>query len=73
MDTLLAGAEWWFLERLEYEGVLPIEVTEGIVADEPQDVTIEGAGSVSGASAIEVTPQSRHTCVSNLVACWRIR
>ena len=61
MDTLLAGAEWWFLERLEYEGAsLTVEVTEGIVADEPQDVTIEGAGSVSGASAIEVTPQSRH-------------
>ena len=61
MDSLLAGAEWWFLERLEYEGaLLTIDVTEGIVADDPQDVTIEGAGSVSGASAIEITPQSRH-------------
>ena len=60
MDTLLAGAEWWFLERLEYEGaLLTVEVSEGIVADEPQDVAIEGAGSISGASAIEVTPQSR--------------
>ena len=50
MDTLLAGAEWWFLERLEYEGaLLTVEVTEGIVAGEPQEVTIEGAGSVSGA------------------------
>ena len=60
MDTLLAGAEWWFLERLEYEGaLLTVEVSEGIVADEPQDVAIEDAGSISGASAIEVTPQSR--------------
>ena len=61
MDSLLAGAEWWFLGRLEYEGeLLTIDVTEGIVADDPQNVTIEGAGSVSGASAIEITPQSRH-------------
>ena len=47
MDTLLAGAEWWFLERLEYEGaLLTIEVTEGIVAAEPKEGTMDGASRV---------------------------
>ena len=60
MNTLLAEADWWFLERLEYEGaLLVIEAAEGIVAAAPEDVTIEGAGTIEGATAIEITPQSR--------------
>ena len=61
MNDLLVGSDWWFLERLEYEGaLLIIEVAEGIVASTSEDVTIEGAGTIEGAAPIEITPQSRH-------------
>ena len=46
MDTPLAGRTGG--SRTLLRGIAAIEVTEGIVADEPVDVTIEGAGSVSG-------------------------
>ena len=61
MNDLLVGSDWWFLERLEYEGaLLIIEVAEGIVASTSEDVTIEGASTIEGAAPIEITPQSRH-------------
>ena len=61
MSDLLAGAEWWFLERLEYEGALLIvEVAEGIVSSSAEDVTIDEGLSIEGASPIEITEKSKH-------------
>ena len=36
-----------------------VEVTEGIVASVPQDVSIDDAGTIEGARPIEVTDRSR--------------
>ena len=61
MSDLLAGAEWWFLERLEYGGALLIvEVAEGIVSSSAEDVTIDEGLSIEGASPIEITEKSKH-------------
>ena len=71
MKSILAEAKCWFLERLDYEGArLLIEVTEGIVASVPQDVSIDDVGTIGGARSIEVTSQSRRVRVqfSNVLA-----
>ena len=71
MKSILAEAKCWFLERLDYEGArLLIEVTEGIVASVPQDVSIDDVGTMAGACSIEVTNQSRRVRVqfSNVLA-----
>ena len=71
MKSILAEAKCWFLERLDYEGArLLIEVTEGIVASVPQDVSIDDVGTIGGARSIEVTNQSRRVRVqfSNILA-----
>ena len=71
MKNILAEAKCWFLERLDYEGArLLIEVTEGIVASVPQDVSIDDVGTIGGARSIEVTNQSRRVRVqfSNVLA-----
>ena len=71
MKSILAGAKCWFLERLDYEGArLLIEVTEGIVASVPQDVSIDDVGTIGGARSIEVANQSRRVRVqfSNVLA-----
>lgn len=71
MKSILAEAKCWFLERLDYEGArLLIEVTEGIVASVPQDVSIDDVGTIGGARSIEVTNQSRRVRVqfSNVLA-----
>ena len=71
MKSILAEAKCWFLERLNYEGArLLIEVTEGIVASVPQDVSIDDVGTIGGARSIEVTNQSRRVRVqfSNVLA-----
>ena len=71
MKSILAEAEWWFLERLGYEGaLLVVEVAEGIVSSVPEDVSIDDAGIIGGARPIEVTDKSRRVRVqfSNVLA-----
>ena len=64
VKSILAEAEWWFLERLDYKGaLLVVEVTEGIVSSIPEDVSIDDAGTIDGARPIEVTDQSRRVRV----------
>lgn len=64
MKSILAEAEWWFLERLDYKGaLLVVEVTEGIVSSIPEDVSIDDVGTIDGARPIEVTDQSRRVRV----------
>lgn len=64
MKSILAEAEWWFLERLDYKGaLLVVEVTEGCVSSIPEDVSIDDAGTIDGARPIEVTDQSRRVRV----------
>ena len=59
MSDLLAGAEWWFLERLEYGGaLLKVDIVEGIVSSVAEDVTIDEGLSIEGASPIEITEKS---------------
>jgi len=61
MSDLLAGAEWWFLERLEYGGaLLEVDIAEGIVSSSAEDVTIDEGLSIEGASPIEITEKSKH-------------
>ena len=47
-----------------------VEVTEGIVASVPQDVSIDDAGTIEGARPIEVTERSQHVRIefSNVLA-----
>lgn len=47
-----------------------VEVTEGIVASLPQDVSIDDAGTIEGARAIEVTEGSKRVRIefSNVLA-----
>ena len=60
MKHILAEAHWWFLDRLDFKGAhLIVEVTEGIVASTPQDVSIDDAGTIKSARPIEVTDRSR--------------
>ena len=71
MKSILAEAEWWFLECLGYEGaLLVVEVAEGIVSSVPEDVSIDDAGTIGGARPIEVTDKSRRVRVqfSNVLA-----
>ena len=71
MKSILAEAEWWFLERLNYGGaLLVVEVAEGIMSSVPEDVSIEDAGTIADARPIEVTDQSRRVRVqfSNVLA-----
>jgi len=64
VKSILAEAEWWFLERLDYKGaLLVVEVTEGIVSSIPEDVSIDDVGTIDGARPIEVTDQSRRVRV----------
>ena len=64
VKSILAEAEWWFLERLDYKGaLLVVEVTEGCVSSIPEDVSIDDAGTIDGARPIEVTDQSRRVRV----------
>ncbi len=64
MKSILAEAEWWFLERLDYKGaLLLVEVAEGIVSSIPESVSIDDAGTIDGARPIEVTDQSRRVRV----------
>ena len=61
MSDLLAGAEWWFLERLHYEGaLLEVDIAEGIISTISEDVRIDKKLSLRGASPIEITEKSRH-------------
>ena len=42
MSDLLAGSEWWFLERLHYEGaLLEVDIAEGIISAVSEDVLID--------------------------------
>lgn len=61
MSDLLAGSEWWFLERLEYEGAfLKVDIAEGIVSSVAEDVPIDEGVAIEGASPIEITEKSKH-------------
>ncbi|MGH9363714.1 MAG: hypothetical protein ACRD1B_00400, partial [Thermoanaerobaculia bacterium] len=52
-------SRWWFLKRCAYETEhLEIEITEGIVAQDAEDIEIAGR-VLSGSRRIEVTPASR--------------
>ena len=74
MKSILAEAEWWFLERLDYKGaLLLVEVAEGIVSSIPENVSIDDAGTIDGARPIEVTDQSRHVRVEfNNVLAYQV-
>jgi len=61
MSDLLAGSEWWFLERLEYEGaLLKVDIAEGIISSNAENVKIDEGLSIEGASPIEITEKSKH-------------
>ena len=61
MSDLLAGAQWWFLQRLEYkEALLKVEIAEGITSSSAKDVEISNGLSVKRASPIEITEKSKH-------------
>ena len=52
-------SRWWFLKRCAYETEhLEIEIAEGLVAEEADDIEIAGK-ILSGSRRIEVTPASR--------------
>ena len=60
MSDLLAGSEWWFLERLYYEGaLLEVDIAEGIISAVSKNVLIDKGLSLKGASPIEVTEKSK--------------
>ena len=60
MSDLLAGSEWWFLERLHYEGaLLEVDIAEGIISAVSEDVLIDKGLPLKGASPIEVTEKSK--------------
>ena len=60
MKNILAEADWWFLDKLDFKGAhLMLEVTEGIVASASQDVSIDDIGTIEGTRPIEVTDRSR--------------
>ena len=64
MSDLLAGSEWWFLERLHYEGaLLEVDIAEGIISAVSEDVTLDKGSSIKGASPIEITEKSKHVRV----------
>ena len=61
MSDLLAGAEWWFLERLEYGGaLLKVDIAEGIISAVSEDVLLDKGLSIKGTSPIEITEKSKH-------------
>ena len=58
LRKILKNSEWWFLERLDYVGAsLVVEMVEGCVSSVSEDVTIDGAGIIPDARAVEVTEQ----------------
>ena len=60
MKNILAEADWWFLDKLDFKGAhLMLEVTEGIAASVSQDVSIDDIGTIEGTRPIEVTDRSR--------------
>ena len=60
LRKILKNSEWWFLERLDYVGAsLVVEMVEGCVSSVSEDVTIDGAGIIPDARAVEVTEQSK--------------
>ena len=60
LQKILRNSEWWFLERLDYLGAsLIVEMVEGCVSSVSEDVTIDGAGIIPDARAVEVTEQSK--------------
>lgn len=64
MSDLFAGSEWWFLERLQYEGaLLEVDIAEGIISDVSEDVPLDKGLSIEGASPIEITEKSKHVRV----------
>ena len=64
MSDLLAGSEWWFLERLHYEGaLLEVDIAEGIISAVSEDVSLDKGLYIKGASPIEITEKSRHVLV----------
>jgi hypothetical protein len=61
MSDLLAGSEWWFLERFHYEGaLLEVDIAEGIISAVSADVSLDKGLSIKGASPIEITEKSKH-------------
>ena len=61
MSDLLAGSEWWFLERLHYEGaLLEVDIAEGIISAVSEDVPLDKGLSIEGVSPIEITEKSKH-------------
>ena len=64
MSDLLAGSEWWFLERFHYEGaLLEVDIAEGIISAVSEDVTLDKGLSIKVASPIEITEKSKHVRV----------
>ena len=71
LRKILKNSEWWFLERLDYVGAsLVVEMVEGCVSSVSEDVTIDGAGIIPDARAVEVTEQSKRARIefSNVLA-----
>ena len=61
MSDLLAESEWWFLERLHYEGaLLEVDIAEGIISAVSEDVPLDKGLSIEGVSPIEITEKSKH-------------
>ena len=60
MCDLLAQTEWWFLEDLHYlNGILEVQIAEGITSANSEDVPIANGLFISGARPIQVTSCSR--------------
>ena len=60
MCDLLAQTEWWFLENLHYlNGILEVQIAEGITSESSEDVQIANGLSINGVRPIQVTSCSR--------------
>lgn len=58
METILDDGHSWFLESLSFGDTLRVMVVEGIKAQVPTDVIIEGKNLGKGYE-IEIKPESR--------------
>ena len=64
MCDLLAQTEWWFLEDLHYlNGILEVQIAEGMTSASSEDVPIANGLSINGARPVQVTSCSRRARV----------
>ena len=71
MQSLLSESNYWFLGNLNYvDGLLSLEITEGIVSSSNKNIKIDDLGTMEDCSPIEITDQSSRVQIkfSNVLA-----